>query len=56
MPRVAGLQAGWIIISVNDQPVLHPDALNRMVSKPGQIRLKVADPRTNREMTVDVTR
>lgn len=52
----AGIQPGWIIMNVGDTPILHPDQLKQALSA-GQrsFRLTVADPRTERELQVELS-
>jgi serine protease Do len=53
----AGIRPGWLILAVNDKPVLHPDELKRaLASASGRVRLTVADPESKREMNLEIQR
>jgi hypothetical protein len=53
----AGIRAGWIILKANDEPVLHPDDLAKAEKAAGgRLSLRVADPSTDRQRTIDIQR
>jgi S1-C subfamily serine protease len=53
----AGLQTGWLILTADGQPVMHPDELKAAEKgSSSRLRLRVADPRTGRESEVVLNR
>jgi hypothetical protein len=53
----AGIRAGWIILKANDEPVLHPDDLAKAEEAAGgRLTLRVVDPSTDRQHTIDIQR
>jgi S1-C subfamily serine protease len=53
----AGIRPGWVILKANDEPVLHPDDLEKAEEAAGgRLSLRVADPSTDRQSTIDIQR
>lgn len=53
----AGLQVGWLILAVDGKPTLHPNDLKEIErSSAGRFRLRVGDPRTDRESEIEIVR
>lgn len=50
----AGLKPGLLVISANGKPVLHPNDLNDIARKGGNLKLTVVEPNSGKKANVDV--